>query len=162
MDLLLVGLLVMAVAAVVAVALGRVPGGMAPVDDTLPPPLEEPLERPEDLDRARFSLALRGYRQDQVDEVLDEARDLLAAKDEEIARLRAQVPPVYAPGPVLVPDDAAGAETAAVAAPEVTAPEVTAPDGDRARRDRARRDRARRDRADVTVPPVTGPVEDRP
>lgn len=88
MDLLLVALLLLAVAAVVAVALGVVRGGMAPVDGALPPPLAEPVSRPDDLDHARFGLALRGYRMDQVDAVLDEARDLLLAKDDEIARLR--------------------------------------------------------------------------
>ncbi len=110
MDLLLVGLLVMAVVAVVVVAVGRVPGGMSPPVDPLPPPLEEPVTRPADLDRARFRLALRGYRMDQVDQVLDEARDLLAAKDDEIARLRGTgtVPgPVPAPveQPPLVPQE---------------------------------------------------------
>jgi DivIVA domain-containing protein len=97
-DLLLVALLVMAVAAVVAVALGAVRGGMSPVDEQGPPPLAEPLVRPSDLDRARFRLALRGYRMDQVDLVLDEARDLLAAKDEEIGRLRRLARPELLPG----------------------------------------------------------------
>lgn len=90
MDLLLVALLVLALGVVVAVAVGRVGGGLAPAADTLPPPLPEPVSDGADLDRARFRLALRGYRMDQVDVVLDQARDLLAAKDEEIARLRAQ------------------------------------------------------------------------
>lgn len=92
MDLLLVALLVLALGGVVAVALGRVGGGLAPTADPLPPPLPEPVRTAADLDRARFRLALRGYRMDQVDAVLDEARDLLAAKDEEIARLRAGSP----------------------------------------------------------------------
>ncbi|GAA5229857.1 DivIVA domain-containing protein [Arthrobacter cryoconiti] len=42
---------------------------------------------PDDVDRVRFSLGLRGYRMDQVDEVLDRLRDELAAKDERIAEL---------------------------------------------------------------------------
>lgn len=107
MDLLLVALLLLAVAAVVAVALGAVRGGMAPVGGTLPPALEGPVERPVDLDRARFGLALRGYRMDQVDAVLDEARDLLQAKDEEIDRLRGpapDAPPVLATAPADTPD----------------------------------------------------------
>ncbi|MFC3686747.1 DivIVA domain-containing protein [Aquipuribacter hungaricus] len=91
MDLLLVALLLLSVAGVVAVALGAVRGGMAPVTETLPPPLAGPLEHADDLDRARFTLALRGYRMDQVDAVLDEARDLLEARDAEIARLRGLV-----------------------------------------------------------------------
>ena len=118
MDLLLVALLVLAVAAVVAVALGRVGGGMSPVDDSLPPPLPQPLARPADLDRARFGLALRGYRMDQVDLVLDEARDLLAAKDQEIARLRRlgrpeplpERPSDDVPAPVPAPVDHDGGE----------------------------------------------------
>jgi DivIVA domain-containing protein len=96
-DLVLVALLVLAVGGVVVVALGRVGGGLAPVDPGLVPPLDHEVRRPADLDRARFTLALRGYRMDQVDTVLDEARDLLAAKDEEIARLRRLVP-VDSPG----------------------------------------------------------------
>lgn len=92
MDLLLIALLLAAVGAVVVVALGKVGGGMAPVQPETAPALEGPLERPVDLDRARFTLAVRGYRMDQVDSVLDEARDLLAAKDEEIARLHRLLP----------------------------------------------------------------------
>lgn len=60
--------------------------------------LEEPLpglppillpEKPsaDDVDRVRFSLGLRGYRMDQVDEVLERLRDRLAEQDAEIARL---------------------------------------------------------------------------
>ncbi len=88
MDLVLVVLLLVAVGAVVAVALGRLRGGLAPVGDELPPPLEKPLRRTDDLDEARFGVGLRGYRMDQVDAVLDEAKALLQAKDAEIARLR--------------------------------------------------------------------------
>ena len=119
MDLLLVALLLMAVAAVVVVALGTVRGGMAPVDGTLPPPLEEPVREAADLDRARFGLALRGYRMEQVDAVLDEARDLLQAKDEEIDRLRGVTGPV--PPPLEAPaDDLA-------AAPDLRSDPVAAP-----------------------------------
>ena len=39
----------------------------------------------------RFSLGLRGYRMDQVDQVLDELRDQLASKQEEIDALRAEL-----------------------------------------------------------------------
>lgn len=92
MDLLLIALLLAAVGAVVLVALGKVGGGMAPVQPDAAPALDGPLSRPGDLDRARFTLAVRGYRMDQVDAVLDEARDLLAARDDEIARLRRLVP----------------------------------------------------------------------
>ncbi len=92
MDLFLIALLLAAVGAVVVVALGRVGGGLAPVQPDAVPPLDGPVSAPTDLDRARFGLALRGYRMDQVDAVLDEARDLLVHRDEEIARLRQLLP----------------------------------------------------------------------
>lgn len=57
----------------------------------LPPVLLPAEAAPADIDRVRFSLGLRGYRMDQVDQVLDELRDQIAAKDEEIGRLRARL-----------------------------------------------------------------------
>lgn len=54
----------------------------------LPPVLLPAQAVPADIDRIRFSLGLRGYRMDQVDQVLDDLRDQLAAKDQEMARLR--------------------------------------------------------------------------
>lgn len=92
MDLVLVVLLVLALGAVVAVALGRVGGGLTPTREDLAPPLDAPVGEPGDLDRARFAVALRGYRMDQVDDVLDQARDLLAERDRELARLRSLLP----------------------------------------------------------------------
>ncbi|WP_334171630.1 DivIVA domain-containing protein [Sinomonas sp.] len=61
--------------------------------------LEEPLpglppillpEKPtaEDVDRIRFSLGLRGYRMDQVDDVLERLRERILEQDAEIAQLR--------------------------------------------------------------------------
>ncbi|QNE15266.1 DivIVA domain-containing protein [Pseudarthrobacter sp. NBSH8] len=56
------------------------------------PPVLLPAEAvPADVDRVRFSLGLRGYRMDQVDQVLDELRDQIEAKDEELDRLRARL-----------------------------------------------------------------------
>ncbi|KUM36019.1 DivIVA domain-containing protein [Arthrobacter sp. EpRS71] len=49
--------------------------------------------KPSDVDSLRFALGLRGYRMDQVDQVLDELRDQLKAKDREIERLGALVEP---------------------------------------------------------------------
>lgn len=92
MDLLLIALLLAAIGAVVVVALGKVGGGLAPVQPDALPALDRPVDAPADLDRARFGLALRGYRMDQVDTVLDQARDLLVHRDEEIARLRRLLP----------------------------------------------------------------------
>jgi DivIVA domain-containing protein len=57
----------------------------------LPPVLLAANAEPADVDRVRFSLGLRGYRMDQVDQVLDELRDQIAAKDEEMGRLRARL-----------------------------------------------------------------------
>jgi len=53
----------------------------------LPPVLLPEHPAPADVDRLRFSLGLRGYRMDQVDEVLDRLRDELAAKEARIAVL---------------------------------------------------------------------------
>lgn len=57
----------------------------------LPPVLLPAAAAPEDIDRLRFALGLRGYRMDQVDQVLDELRDQIAAKNREIARLQEDV-----------------------------------------------------------------------
>jgi DivIVA domain-containing protein len=54
---------------------------------SLPPVLLPEHARPEDVDQVRFALGLRGYRMDQVDQVLDDLRDQLAARDREIERL---------------------------------------------------------------------------
>ena len=44
-----------------------------------------------DVDRIRFAVGVRGYRMDQVDQVLDELRDQIARKDREIASLRTEL-----------------------------------------------------------------------
>ncbi|SEF03998.1 DivIVA domain-containing protein [Arthrobacter alpinus] len=62
----------------------------APVAN-LPPVLLPGTPMPADVDRLRFSLGLRGYRMDQVDEVLDRLRDELAGKNLRIAELEALV-----------------------------------------------------------------------
>lgn len=62
----------------------------AGLDDPVPnlPPVLLPAEaKPSDVDSLRFALGLRGYRMDQVDQVLDDLRDQLQAKDREIERL---------------------------------------------------------------------------
>jgi DivIVA domain-containing protein len=46
---------------------------------------------PADVDRIRFAVGVRGYRMDQVDQVLDELRDQIARKDSEIAALRTEL-----------------------------------------------------------------------
>ncbi|MCX2746393.1 DivIVA domain-containing protein [Arthrobacter sp. MI7-26] len=54
----------------------------------LPPVLLPAGAKASDVDRVRFALGLRGYRMDQVDEVLDELRDQLTAQEREIERLK--------------------------------------------------------------------------
>jgi DivIVA domain-containing protein len=66
-------------------------GGFEQPVANLPPVLLPAEAVPDDVDRIRFSLGLRGYRMDQVDQVLDELRDQLAAKQEEVERLRARL-----------------------------------------------------------------------
>ena len=66
-------------------------GGLEEPVSSLPPVILPEEAKPEDIDRVRFALGLRGYRMDQVDQVLDDLRDQLAAKDAEIAGLRAHL-----------------------------------------------------------------------
>jgi DivIVA domain-containing protein len=57
----------------------------------LPPVLLPAEAEPADIDRLRFAIGLRGYRMDQVDQVLDDLRDQLATKDRKIAALGAEL-----------------------------------------------------------------------
>jgi DivIVA domain-containing protein len=61
---------------------------------------------PGDLAAARFTVVLRGYRMDEVDRVLDDARAALAERDRVIAELRADR---AAPGEPPAPGAARGA-----------------------------------------------------
>ncbi len=91
MSILLLVLLVLAVGLVAAVAVGVLRSGMpAPAND-LAPPLADGVTVPADLDAARFAVSFRGYRMDQVDDVLDAARDALAARDAELVQLRSEL-----------------------------------------------------------------------
>ncbi|MDQ0768466.1 DivIVA domain-containing protein [Pseudarthrobacter defluvii] len=104
MSFFLVFLAVVLAAAVLWAGLGRrsrkagkaglpalLDGGFEEPPANLPPVLLPEQAVPEDVTRLRFSLGLRGYRMDQVDQVLDELRDQLAAKDAEIAELRGRL-----------------------------------------------------------------------
>ncbi|WP_427130044.1 DivIVA domain-containing protein [Pseudarthrobacter sp. S9] len=69
-------------------------GGSPPFEDgfdepvaSLPPVLLPAGAEPSDVDHVRFAVGLRGYRMDQVDQVLDELRDQIAAKNREIESL---------------------------------------------------------------------------
>lgn len=70
---------------------GLLDGGFEQPVANLPPVLLPADAAPADVDRVRFSLGLRGYRMDQVDQVLDDLRDQLAAKREEVERLKARL-----------------------------------------------------------------------
>lgn len=99
---------------------------------------------PEDIGRLRFSLAPRGYRMSQVDQVLERLSAELADRDRRIAQLQEPAPGARAPGHAATAVPAsAGLPTAAdvVAAtltddasaqdvtPEEKAPEDDGPDG---------------------------------
>ena len=64
-------------------------GGLEEPEPGLPPVFLPEHPTAGDIDRVRFALGFRGYRMDQVDEVLALLRDRIAAQDAEIARLRA-------------------------------------------------------------------------
>jgi DivIVA domain-containing protein len=66
-------------------------GGFGEPPAGLPPVLLPDHPTADDVDRVRFSLGLRGYRMDQVDEVLALLRDRIAAQDAEIMRLRTEI-----------------------------------------------------------------------
>ncbi|TLM85561.1 DivIVA domain-containing protein [Pseudarthrobacter sp. NamE2] len=103
MSFFLVFLAIALVGAVVWVSLGRrarstgeplpvlLDGGFDQPPANLPPVLLPADARPGDVDRVRFSLGLRGYRMDQVDQVLDDLRDQLAARQQEVEELRARL-----------------------------------------------------------------------
>ncbi|WP_050054498.1 DivIVA domain-containing protein [Pseudarthrobacter siccitolerans] len=57
----------------------------------LPPVLLPANAAPQDVDSVRFALGLRGYRMDQVDQVLDELRDQLAESRQEVETLKARL-----------------------------------------------------------------------
>ncbi|MFJ3956328.1 DivIVA domain-containing protein [Arthrobacter sp. NPDC090010] len=61
---------------------------------------------PADVDRLRFSLGLRGYRMDQVDEVLDRLRDQLTLLQSELGQAQADLARLAATA--AVQDDDAG------------------------------------------------------
>jgi DivIVA domain-containing protein len=86
-------LLTLAVLGVVAaVAAGRIGGGMDAPASSLPSRgLPDQELTAEALDGVRFSPALRGYRMDEVDAVLDRLTAELTRRDAEIARLNAEL-----------------------------------------------------------------------
>lgn len=92
MTLIQVFVVLAVVAAVAAVAAGVVRGGMADAVTSVPDTgLPTDALRGSDLADVRFSLGLRGYRMDEVDDVLDRAGAELDARDAQIAALREQL-----------------------------------------------------------------------
>ncbi len=100
MTLLLTLLIMAVIGLVAAVAAGRISGGLDEPASSLPgrglPPGPFTLD---DVDRVRFSPALRGYRMDEVDDVVDRLADELRRRDEELAVLRRLVPVEHVPSP---------------------------------------------------------------
>ncbi|HEX5534746.1 MAG TPA: DivIVA domain-containing protein [Actinomycetales bacterium] len=89
MELFLVLVALAVVAGVAAVALGHVRGGLDDPTHTRPyRPLPEGRLEPDDVDDVRFSLALRGYRMEEVDAVLTRLSVALAERDDEVRLLR--------------------------------------------------------------------------
>jgi DivIVA domain-containing protein len=89
--LVFLAVVVVGAAAVLAIATlrgGRAVAGLAETVPNLPPVLLPENASASDVDAVRFALSLRGYRMDQVDQVLDELRDQISAKDAEIAGLK--------------------------------------------------------------------------
>lgn len=89
MELLLLTVVAIAVVAVVAVLVAR-DQPLIQDDSVAPRALRWPPDGPvqaADLADVRFTVALRGYRMDEVDRVLDDLRVVLAERDAQIARL---------------------------------------------------------------------------
>lgn len=100
MKLLLLMLVLGVIALVIAVAAGSITGGLGdPARSTPDPGLPAGPLRAQDLESLRFTPALRGYRMDQVDAVLDRLRDQLAELE---AEPEARSDPAAFPRP---PDD---------------------------------------------------------
>lgn len=88
MTLLLALLVLAVVVAVAAVATGRITGGLDDPASSLPARLLPDGDvTASDVERVRFSPALRGYRMDEVDRVLDRLVAELARRDEVVAGL---------------------------------------------------------------------------
>ncbi len=93
MTILLVILAILLVGGTVLFASGRPLRRVGLVEPVAPlPPVllpENPSAR--DVDALRFGLGLRGYRMDQVDEVLDRLAAVLEERDAVVADLRSQL-----------------------------------------------------------------------
>lgn len=70
---------------------GPVPEGLEEPPTGLPPVFLPEHPNPEDVDAVRFALAFRGYRMDQVDEVLARLRDRIGVQSALIHALTEQL-----------------------------------------------------------------------
>ena len=96
------------VLAVAMLAVGRL-GELAPVaPDRAPLDVPAGPLAPDDVDAVRFAVGLRGYRMDEVDEVLDRLADDLAARDARIAELEGRLTAGPAPSSSAAEVDLAG------------------------------------------------------
>lgn len=92
MTLLFILLTLAVLGVVVAVAIGKITGGLGEPSSSLPAQgLPAGEVQPDSLDAVRFSPALRGYRMSEVDAVLDRLTHELARRDDEISRLRQEM-----------------------------------------------------------------------
>ncbi len=92
MTFVFVPLTIVLLGLIAAVAVGRIGGGLGRPVSSLPSRGLAPGEvAPDDLERVRFSPALRGYRMDEVDAVLDRLAAELAQRDEQIEQLSAML-----------------------------------------------------------------------
>lgn len=95
MLLLLATVLVLVVIIGVTLAISR-PEASMPDAERDAPHMGLPDDRlmtPDDVDRVRFSVALRGYRMSDVDEALDRLRQEIATRDARIRQLEAAADP---------------------------------------------------------------------
>ena len=84
MTLLLLLLIIGVLGLVIAVAAGSISGGLGDAAWSTPDPARQggPVTA-HDLEQVRFAPALRGYRMDQVEALLDRLRDQLAQREAE-------------------------------------------------------------------------------
>ncbi len=119
----LLGILVLGGVAVVAAGRGEGLTAAEPDRPDLALPADGPLARA-DVDQVRFSVGLRGYRMDEVDDVLDRLALDLEARDERIAVLEREVREAGVAEP---PATEPAAEQPEAEQPEVEQPEVEQP-----------------------------------
>jgi DivIVA domain-containing protein len=104
----LVGVIVVlaVIGVVAAVVVGAVRGDLAEPASSLPPSgLPEGDLTTDDLEAVRFSLGFRGYRMDEVDEVLERVTAELARRDAELARRDAELVELRSRQPADAPDE---------------------------------------------------------